>query len=253
MSNESSWANQKQDFNDLCKLWDKAQNDGIFDAKGKNQDTRQDFFGQHDFPEEVELTSDDSNYWDDVLRRSGELMPDESMVLMEAARKKAEKAKNKSDKPVKSKKSSDSEKTPLAHKTGSGKKLQSGATGDPGVDKHFHRVATSLDNAKLPSIASKAKRLAAANNPVPQSSFGDDSADSEGRVKVTAGLAAHPLYHDIEKIKLELNQAEEKMLRMAAMAKSTESMKKTFDRLQKKLDNLCRKVTGNYKDSPLRN
>jgi len=247
MSNESSWADQKRNFDDLCKLWDKAQDEGIFDAKGKNQDTRQDFFGQHDFPEEVELTTDDSTYWDDVLRRSGELVPDESMMLMEAARKKAEKNKKK----VKKQESGD--KTPLGHKTGSGKKLDSGATGDPGDSKPLYRVATSLEKANLISIGKKAKRLAAASNPVPQSSFGDDSRDEQGRVKVTAGLAAHPLYHDIEKLKLELNQAEEKMLRMAAMAKSTESMKKTFERLQKRLDTLCRKITGDYKDSPLRN
>jgi len=258
MSNESSWADQKRDFDDLCKLWDKAQNDGIFDVKGKNQDTRQDFFGQHDFPEEVELTPDDSNYWDDVLRRSGELMPDESMVLMEAARKKAEKNKKNSDKQPEKKKpakkeSDKGDKTPLGHKTGSGKKLDNGATGDPGDSKPLYRVSTSLEKTDLPSIAKKAKRLAAANNPISQSSYGDDSRDSEGRVKVTAGLAAHPLYNDIEKLKLELNNAEEKMLRMAAMAKSTESMKKTFERLQKRLDTLCRKVTGDYKDSPLRN
>jgi len=249
MSNESSWANQKRDFDDLCKLWDKAQDDGIFDVKGKNQDTRQDFFGQHDFPEEVALTPDDSTYWDNVLRRSGELIPDESMVLMEAARKKAEKNKKK---PMSAKKKA-GEKEPLGYKTSSGKKLDSGATGDPGVSKPFHRVSTSLEKADLPSIAKKAKRLAAANNPVSQSSYGDDTKDEQGRVKVTAGLAAHPLYNDIEKLKLELNVAEEKMLRMSAMAKSTESMKKTFDRLQKRIDILCRKVTGDYKDSPLRN
>ena len=65
-------------------------------------------------------------------------------------------------------------------------------------------------------------------------------------------MAAHPLYHELESLKLELNKAEDKMLRMAAMAKSTESMKTTFDRLQKKIDKVCRKITGDYKDSPLR-
>jgi hypothetical protein len=253
MSNESSWADQKRDFDDLCKLWDKAQDDGIFDVKGKNQDTRQDFFGQHDFPEEVDLTSDDSAYWDNVLRRSGELIPDESMVLMEAARKKAEKNKKKSVLAKKPAKKEAGEKEPLGQKTSSGKKLDSGATGDPGVSKPFHRVSTSLEKTDLPSIAKKAKRLAAANNPVSQTAYGDDTRDEQGRVKVTAGLAAHPLYNDIEKLKLELNVAEEKMLRMSAMAKNTESMKKTFERLQKRIDSLCRKVTGDYKDSPLRN
>jgi hypothetical protein len=250
MSDASSWAQQKVAFDDLCKLWDKAQSDGIFDVKGKNQDSRSDFFGQLDFPEEVELTQNDSDYWDAVLQRSGELMPDESMVLMEAARKKAEKNKKSAGKVSKKE---DKPKGTLGEKPSSGKKGDNGANGDPGVSKPFTRVSTSLDTAKLPSVAAKAKRLASLNNPVPQSSFGDDSRDQDGKVKVTAGLAAHPLYNDIEKLKLELNVAEEKMLRMAAMAKSTDSMKKTFERLQKRMDSLCRKVTGDYKDSPLRN
>ena len=246
MSDSNSWANQKADFNDLCKLWDKAQSDGIFGAKEINQDKRSDFFGQHDFPEDVELAANDAAYWDDVLQRSGELVPDESMVLMEAARKKAQQNKKKVEK-------KEDKKSSLATAISKAKKGDNGADGDPGVSKPFARVSTSLQDAKVPSTKEKAKRLAKLNNPISQTTLGRDGVDQHGRVQVSAGLAAHPLYSELESLKLELNKAEEKMIRLAAMAKSTEGMKSTFDRLQKKIDKICRKVTGDYKDSPLRN
>lgn len=249
MSDSNSWANQKSDFNDLCKLWDKAQSDGIFGGKESSQENRSDFFGQNDFPEDVELTRDDATYWDNVLQRSGELMPDQSMVLMEAARKKAMQNKNKTGKNS----SKEDKKPPLATAVSKAKKGDNNADGDPGVSKPFARVSTSLQDAKLPSIKEKAKKLAKTSNPISQTTFGRDGVDQHGRVQVTAGLAAHPLYTELESLKLELNKAEDKMIRLAAMAKSTEGMKSTFDRLQKKIDKICRKVTGDYKDSPLRN
>lgn len=234
MSNDSSWANQKQEFNDLCKLWDKAQNDGIFDAKGTNQDTRSDFFGQNDFPDEVELTDSESSYWDDVLRRSGEMMPDESMVLMEAARKKAESNKKKTKK-----------KAPAKSKLGRGGDT---ATGNPGENPPFKTVKTSLEGQPLPSKGKKASDLASQDKIIGQTTYGRDGVDDENKVQISAGLAAHPKYAELEKLKKDFASKESEILRKMGVGKKTDYYKALQD-IRKKIDALCDAISGDYTDS----
>lgn len=70
MSNESSWHKQREEFNDLVNLWDKAVESGIFDSKESKQKPTSDFFGQSK-AQDAGLSDDDSEYWNDVVSRSG--------------------------------------------------------------------------------------------------------------------------------------------------------------------------------------
>ena len=125
MQNDSSWYKQRQEFNDLVDLWDKAQADGIFTSEKKNTEVKSDFFGQSYFADDPDLQEDETSYWSDVVSRSGEMFPDESMFLMEAAKKKATAKKEKNTKDV-----------PL---------------GDMGT-KPFKRVETSVEKDGLPPL-----------------------------------------------------------------------------------------------------
>jgi hypothetical protein len=209
MNHETSWHKDKAAFDDLCKLWDKAQTDGIFNKDTPASDKRSDFFGQYDLPEEVPLNDDDVNHWSSVISRSGELVPDESMMLMETAKKKAAE-----------------------------KKLKESA--------EFSPVKTTLEKAKVKPLTTKVKDLA--NNPqfVKPDTYGTDSLDPSGHVKVTAGLAAHPNFEALVALKKELELAEIEMSdRNGLNEKRIAKLEAKFIKMREELEKLS-KSAGDY-------
>lgn len=237
--NNDSWYKQRQAFNDLVDLWDKAQADGIFESGAKEAEAKADFFGQSYFADESEFKSDDASYWNDVVSRSGEMFPDESMVLMEAAKNKAT-AKKKTGK-KKSAPKKDKETQPL---------------GDMG-SKPFKRVDTSVEKDGTPSLKKKVKDLANKPQLVKPDTYGADTVDKENKVKVTAGLAAHPAFEELEKLKKEMEVAERMMSGMdrngvggdGLSDKRIKKLEKKFKDIRQKISDLSSKFSGDYKSS----
>lgn len=235
MQNDSSWYKQRQEFNDLVNLWDKAQADGIFDAGKKEMQAKSDFFGQSYFADEPEFKDNDASHWNDVVSRSGEMFPDESMFLMEAAKKKATAKK-------KTKKKKEAEPQGLA---------------DMG-SKPFKRVETSVEKDGVPSLKKKVKDLANKPQLVKPDTYGKDGLEVTGnKVKVTAGLAAHPAFEELEKLKKEMEVAEKMMSGMdkngvggkGLSDKKIKSLEKTFRDIRQKIADLSDKFSGDYKSS----
>lgn len=229
MQNDSSWYKQRQEFNDLVDLWDKAQADGIFTSEKKNAEVKSDFFGQSYFADDPDLQEDETSYWSDVVSRSGEMFPDESMVLMEAAKKKATAKKEKASKDV-----------PL---------------GDMG-SKPFKRVETSVEKDGLPSLKKKVKDLANKPQLVKPDSYERDGVDKkDNKVKVTAGLAAHPAYEELEKLKKDMEMAERMMSGTdkngvggkGLSDKQIKKLEKKFADMRQKISDLSDKFSGEYR------
>lgn len=240
MSNDSSWYKQRQAFNDLVDLWDKAQADGIFESGAKNIEAKSDFFGQSYYAsDESEFQNDDASYWNDVVSRSGEMFPDESMVLMEAAKNKATAKKKTTKKKPKNKKENDDQ--PL---------------GDMG-SKPFKKVTTSVEKDGEPNLKDKVKKLANKPQLVKPDTYGSDTVDKENKVKVTAGLAAHPAFEELEKLKKEMEVAERMMSGMdkngvggeGLSDKKIRQLEKKFKDIRQKISDLSDKFSGDYKSS----
>lgn len=220
MSN--SWENGKDEFNKLCGLWDKALSDGIFNDANQSKPEPKDFFGNTHFDVSEKIDGDDAQYWDDVIARSGEIMPDENMMLMEAA-KKEDKKKEK-------------------------------GLGDLGGDKPFDlyksRVKTSHQvSGKDASIIKKVKKLANTPNFVSPNNVGPDTRDKEGKTKVTDGLAASGSFEELEKLKLKLYDLEVKMNGANGLdEKKAQSLKKQFIKVREKIEEISDGFGGSYKD-----
>jgi hypothetical protein len=255
MSHES-WHKQKQDFESLCKIWDKAQADGIFAEKNSSVETRSDFFGNYTLPEDTGIKNDDAGHWMDVISRSAELAPDESMMLMEAAKKKAAAKKKKVAKAAKSEDDlnelgiEDIEKEVKRFKKSKSGKGGDVATGDVDITAPFARVKSSLEYGKIPSLKKKVKNLANQPQHVNPGSVGPDQQDQHDRVLVTAGLAAHPKYGEIEKLKHKIEQAGSEMSGLTGL---DEKKAKAFDdkyiKLMAKLEKLSSDLVTSYKKS----
>jgi len=255
MSHES-WHKQKQDFESLCKIWDKAQEDGIFAEKNSPVETRSDFFGNYSLPDDAGIRSSEADYWADVISRSGELAPDESMMLMEAAKKKAAAKKKKVAKKSKSEEDlnelgvEDIQKEVKRFKKAKSGKGGDTATGDVDITAPFDRVKSSLEYGKIPSLKKKVKNLANQPQHVRPDTVGPDQQDQHDRVLVTAGLAAHPKYGDIENLKHKIEQAAAEMSGLTGL---DEKKAKAFDdkyiKLMAKLDKLSSDLVTSYRKS----
>jgi hypothetical protein len=256
----NSWDQQKQDFESLCKIWDKAQEAGIFAERKSPVENRSDFFGNYDLPEDGGIKSREADYWADVLSRSGELAPDESMMLMEAARKKAAAKKKKE---VAKKKSSDSKKKDLddqgaeeiGKETKKFAKKKSGkggdtATGDYDITPPYSRVKTSVETDDIPSLTKKVKRLANQPQKVAPDTFGPDSTDQSNTNYVSAGWSGDPKYGAIEKLKHDLQKAEQQMSSLTGLDnKKIKLMEKTLRDLRDKIEKVSSDLVTNYRKS----
>jgi hypothetical protein len=221
MSN--SWENGKDEFNKLCGLWDKALNDGIFNDVKSPKAEPKDFFGNTHFDVSEDIADNEAQRWDDIISRSGELIPDENMMLMEAAKKQEKSKKEK-------------------------------GLGDIGGDKPFDqyksRVKTSLETSgKDTSVAKKAKKLANTPNFVPPHTIGPDTVDKENKTKVTDGLAASSSFEELEKLKLKLYDLEVKMNNSNGLdEKKAQSLKKQFIKVREKIEEISDNFGGSYKN-----
>jgi len=211
---ENQWQNQKKEFDDLVGLWDKALADGIFKDSPKGNPEKSDFFGNYKVDVKEEADGDQVQRWNDIISRSGEIVPDEGTMLMEAAKKKAK----------------------------SEKKLPDGTDkGQPLNDL----VKTSLEKDTKLSKKKKAKVLANTPNPVYPDTVGSDTVDKDGHVKVTAGLAAHPKYKELEELKKKLYELEVEMIKDIKNKTYDTKIKSVKDKIAKISDNLG----GTYKNS----
>lgn len=213
---ENQWHNQKKEFDDLVNMWDKALQDGVFKAPVQQGDNKSDFFGNYKTEVQEEAEKEEVDTWNNILSRSGEIIPDENMVLMEAAKKNDKKAE---------------------------KKLPNGT--DKGTPLN-DLVKTSLEKAGKVDEKSKAKKLANTPNPVYPDTVGSDTVDKDGHVKVTAGLAAHPKYKELEELKKKVYELEVEMIK-DVKNKTYENKIKT---LNKKIADISDDIGGTYKDSP---
>lgn len=227
-----SWQQQKDEFNRLCDLWDNAQNKGIFKPTEVDQTPKSDFFGNYTV-QEKSLDSDDASYWTDVITRSGKMFPDETTVLMEAAlneakaKKKAKKAKDGTGKV---------EKKAGQYQVDGGKPLND-------------LVKTSLEKAGKLDNGEKAVGLANNPNPIYPDTVGPDAVDKENKVKVTAGLAAHPAYPKLEKLKRDLYNLEVEMNTKTGLnEKKASSFKKKFENLRNQIEKISNSLGGSFKD-----
>lgn len=222
-----SWHKQKEEFDKLCDLWDNAQQQGIFKSASVDQSPKSDFFGNFNV-EEKSLDYDKANYWSDVVSRSGEMFPDETTVLMEA-QKKAEK--------VTAKKGNKVEKKAGQYQVDGGKPLND-------------LVKTSLEGAGKLSKKAKAKTLANTPNPVYPDTVGPDTVDKQNRVRVTAGLAVHPLFGKLEKLKKDLYDLEVKMnTAMGLDNKKAKSLEKQFNSLRNQIEKISNQMGGDFKSA----
>jgi hypothetical protein len=173
---DNNWQAQKQDFDDLVNLWDKALAAGIFKDTPRAQPPKVDFFGNYK-TEGKETAAEEIERWANIISRSGEISPDENTILMEAAKKK------------------DSKKD-------EGKPLND-------------LVKTSLEKAGKLSKKSKAKTLANTPNPVYPDTTGSDTTGkgAVGPVKVTAGLAVDDKFAKLEGLKIKLYDLEVQMIK----------------------------------------
>jgi len=223
-----SWQKQKDEFNRLCGLWDDAQSKGIFKSKPVDDSPKSDFFGNYNV-EEKPLNDDDATYWSDIVSRSGEMFPDETTILMEAAKKKEEK---------------------LPKKTGDKVSKKDGQYQVDGGKPLNDLVKTSLENAGKLSKKDKAKKLANNPNPVYPDTVGPDTVDKQNRVRVTAGLAAHPLFGKLEKLKRDLYDLEVKMSGANGFDdKKSKSLEKQFNSLRNQIEKLSNQMGGDYKSA----
>jgi len=252
MSHES-WHKQKQDFESLCKIWDKAQADGIFAEKNSPVETRSDFFGNYSLPDDGGIRGSEADYWADVISRSGELAPDESMMLMEQAKKKAAAKAKKNEKYRKSITEEGNERTSKEVSAFKKKKAGKGgdsATGDVDITPPFERVKSSVEYGKIPSLKKKVKHLANQPNFIKPDTVGPDTMDQEERVLVTAGLAAHPLYGEIENLKHKIEQAGAEMSNIYGLdAKKAKAFDKKYMDLMAKLEKLSSDLVASYEKS----
>jgi hypothetical protein len=253
-----SWHQQKQDFESLCKIWDKAQADGIFAERSSNVEKRSDFFGNYDLPEDQGINDGEADHWSDVLSRSGEIKPDESMMLMEAAKKKAAAQKKKSVKKKVSKDKKDLDEMgaeAIGKETKSFAKKKAGKGGDSGtgdydITKPYSRVKTSVETDNIPSLVKKVKRLANQPNPVKPDSFGPDATDQDNTNYVSAGWAGDPKYGEIEKLKHDLQKAEQYMSSLTGLDnKKIKVMEKKLRDLSDKLEKVSSDLVTSYRKS----
>jgi hypothetical protein len=225
MSND--WEKSKSDFNDLVKLWDDALKQGIFeDSKTVGKDSA-DFFGNTHVEENPNIGSGDYDNWNDIISRSGELFPDENMVLMEAARKKDKKIP---EQPVK----------------GFGN-----LSGDKPFTGEKSKVKTTMGKeGKGASVKKNVEAKLKSPNPIVVSSVGSDTTDKDGKVRVTAGLAADEKLSSLEKLKLKLYDLECKMNTKDGLDdKKAKSMEKQFSKLLQKIEKISNEFGGTYKNS----
>ncbi len=228
MSDNSSWHKQREEFNDLVNLWDKARESGIFDSVEREARPTSDFFGNSKVADPG-MRDEDSSYWNDVVSRSGEMFPDENMMLMEAAKKKANEMKKKK----------------VAKKLAKKSKPKDEA-GKPLNDL----VKTSFETNKKLTNAKKADIVGNQPQKVMPDTLGSDTADSKGRVRVTAGLAAHPNLAKLEDAKKKLYQAETEMSdRDGLSSKKIASLEKKFQEIRNLIDKLSNELHGKYSDN----
>jgi len=231
MNHDSNWYKQREEFNNLVNLWDKAQADGIFPAaENTSSNNSENFFGQQHI-NDTEISNSDVDYWSDVVSRSGEMFPDESMFLMEAARKKATEKKKKKVK--ENKVDSKAKKLPPSE---SSKSLND-------------MVKTSLETNKETNKKEKAKTLGNNANPIYPDTTGPDNVDPNGRVRVTAGLAAHPDLEKLEDLKKKLYDLEVQMNDQNGLKKNVSPMEKKFRAIMKEIEKLSDRMTGKFADS----
>lgn len=222
-----NWEKSKSDFNDLVKLWDDALKKGIFEDSKTAKNNSYDFFGNTHVDNSSSIHYDDSDNWNDIISRSGELFPDENMVLMEAARKKDKKIP---EQPVK-------------------------GFGNLSGDKPFvgekSKVKTTMGKeGKAASVKKNVESKLKARNPIPMSTIGSDTTDKDGKVKVTAGLAVDERFSALEKLKLKLYDLECKMNTKNGLDdKKAKSMEKQFSNLLQKIEKISSEFGGTNKDS----
>lgn len=228
MSNESSWYKQREEFNDLVNLWDQAIASGIFDSADKEQKATTDFFGQS-LAEDPGINNQDTSYWNDVVARSGEIFPDENMMLMEAAKKKAnENKKAKTKKKV---------KDPSKLNADGGKPLND-------------LVKTTFEKEKKLTNAGKVDVVGNQPQKVAPDTVGPDASDKSGRVRVTAGLAAHPNLERLEELKKKLYQLETEMSDKDGLSdKRIRSLEKKFQDMFTQIEKLSNELHGKYSDN----
>lgn len=226
MSNDSSWHKQREEFNDLVNLWDQALQSGIFDSVEKQQRPTSDFFGNSKVSDPG-MNSNDADYWNDVVSRSGEMFPDESMMLMEAAKKKANEKK----------------KAKMMKKMG---KLPSAEEGTPLNDL----VKTSFEKDKKLTNAKKAQIVGNQPNKVAPDTLGRDGSGKKDGVKVSAGLASHPNLNKIEDVKKKLYNAEVEMSDRDGLSdKKIAALEKKFEDLRAMIEKLSNEMHGKYADN----
>lgn len=225
-----SWQKQKDEFNRLCDLWDTAQNKGIFKPTEVDKTPKSDFFGNYNV-QEKSLDDTDTGYWTDLVARSGKMFPDETTVLMEAALNEA-KAKKK-------------------EKDGTGKvQKKAGQYQVDGGKPLNDLVKTSLETDGKLSKKDKVKTLADNPNPIYPDTVESDSVDKENKVKVTAGLGAHPAYPRLEKLKNDLYKLEVEMSTKNGLnEKKAGGMQKKFERLRAQIDKISNSLGGKFKNS----
>jgi hypothetical protein len=222
MNNDSSWHKQREEFDDLVNLWDQALQSGIFDSVEKQARPTSDFFGNSKV-EDPGLDSNDANYWNSVVSRSGEMFPDESMMLMEAAKKKAN-----------AKKMAKAAKKKKSH-------MLSADEGKPLNDL----VKTTFEKDKKLTNGKKATLVGNEPNKV-----GPDTVGSDSRLKVSAGLASHPNFKKIEDVKKKLYNAETEMSDRDGLSdKKIAALEKKFEDLRTMLDKLSNELHGKYADN----
>lgn len=228
MNDNSSWHKQREEFDDLVNLWDKALESGIFDSVERQPQTTSDFFGNSKVSDPG-MKDDDATYWNNVVSRSGEIFPDESMVLMEAAKKKATEIKKKKVAKKLAKKSGNKEE--------SGKPLND-------------LVKTSFETNKKLTNAQKANVVGNQPQKVAPDTLGSDTTDKKGRVRVTAGLAAHPNLNKLEDAKRKLYTAETEMSNRDGLSdKKIAALEKKFQELRDQIDKLSNELHGKYSDN----
>ncbi len=219
MSN--NWEQNKIDFASLVNLWDKALESGVFNDVKKDDKTSQDFFGNTHFEDAKEINQNDAEYWDKVIGKSAEVFPDETTVLMEAARKKETENKK--------------------------------GLGDLKGDKFSgkDRVKTTLEKeGSKATEKGKAKILANTPNFVKPDTVGSDTTDKEGKPRVTAGLAADAKFSSLEKLKLKLYDLEVKMSGKNGLDdKKAKSLEKQFSKILGQIEKISNSFGGSYKDS----
>lgn len=228
MSNESSWHKQREEFNDFVNLWDQALASGIFTSNPNAPQAKSDFFGQSTV-DDTGLQSNDAAYWSDVVSRSGEIFPDENMMLMEAAKKKATENKKK--------KIQKKAKAPSKLDADGGKPLND-------------LVKTTFEKEKPLTNGKKATVIGNQPQKVGPDTVGNDTAGKDGRVRVTAGLAAHPNLEKLEELKKKLYQLETDMSDKDGLSdKRIRVLEKKFQDMFAQIEKFSNELHGKYSDN----